>query len=179
MELDLETFGGFKEVGGCHYRTDHDLAGHQKGSGEKLEVTVDEKKILPHVLELSFGIDRNIWALLDIFFRIEKERELFTLPATVAPIQVAVFPLVNKDKLPEKAEEVYSLLKEHFKTVADSKGSIGKMYRRMEEIGTPSMITIDYDSLKQHDVTVRDRDTMQQVRVKIKDLVEHLQKRFK
>jgi len=83
---------------------------------------------------------------------------------------------VNKDNLPEKAEEVYALLKDHFKTFYDTKGSIGKMYRRVDEIGTPVMITIDYDSLKKNDVTVRDRDTMQQVRVKIKNLVDHLRK---
>ncbi len=174
IELDMDTLGGFKEVAGCHYRTDHDLAGHQKGSNEKLEVLSNGKKIIPHVLELSFGVDRNIWALLDLTYKMEKEREFFSLPNVVAPIAVAVFPLVNKDKLPEKADEVYALLRKHFKTFYDSKGSIGKMYRRMDEIGTPFMITIDYDSLKQQDVTVRDRDSMKQVRVKIKDLVVYL-----
>ncbi|MBI1973168.1 glycine--tRNA ligase [Candidatus Woesearchaeota archaeon] len=178
VELDCETLGGFKEVGGLHLRGSYDLEGHQKGSGEKLEILVDGKKILPHVLELSFGIDRNIWALLDIFFRAEKERDLLSLPAVVAPIQVAVFPLVNKDGLPEKAKEVYDLVHEHFYTLYDQKGSIGKMYRRVDEIGTPYMITLDYDSLKDNDVTVRDRDSMKQVRVKIKDLVSYLQKLF-
>ncbi len=174
MELDLETLGGFKEVGGCHYRTDHDLAGHQKGSNDKLEVLSNGKKILPHVLELSFGIDRNIWSLLDINYKMEQEREIFSLPAAVAPIQVAVFPLVNKDKLPEKAEEVYALLKDKFKTVMDAKGSLGKMYRRMDEIGTKATITVDYQTLKDNTVTLRDRDSMQQIRVSVKELCEKL-----
>ena len=95
---------------------------------------------------------------------------MFKLPFNLIPIQIAVFPLVNKDKLPEKAEEVYNLLKKEFKVLYDKKGSIGRMYRRVDEIGVPAMITIDYDSLKKKDVTLRDRDSMKQIRVKIKDL---------
>ena len=181
IELNLETLGGWKEAGGVHYRTDHDLGGHQKGSNTKLEVTIDEdnkvKRFIPHVLELSFGVDRNVWALLDIFYKEEKERTLFSFPNKLAPIDAAVFPLVNKDKLPEIAEKVFlELFKQGFTVFYDDSGSIGKRYRRQDEIGTKNSLTIDFDSIKQNDVTLRDRDTMQQVRIKIKDLKENLNK---
>ncbi|MEK6907025.1 MAG: glycine--tRNA ligase [Nanoarchaeota archaeon] len=170
IELNLETLNGFKEVGGLHYRGSHDLSKHQEGSEEKLEVNINGKKFIPHVLELSFGVDRNLWGLLDIFYHEDKERQMFKLPFNLVPIQAAVFPLVDKDKLPEKSQEIYNLLKKEFKVLYDNKGSIGRMYRRVDEIGVPAMITIDYDSLKKKDVTLRDRDTMKQIRVKIKDL---------
>ncbi len=125
---------------------------------------------MPNVLELSFGVDRNLWGLLDLFYHEDKERQMFSLPFNLTPIQVAVFPLMNKDNLPKKALEVYNLLKKEFKTSYDSSGSIGRMYRRVDEIGVPAMITIDYDSLKKNDVTLRDRNSMKQIRVKIKDL---------
>lgn len=174
IELNLETLSGFKEVGGLHYRGEHDLSGHQKGSKEKLEVSITEdgktKKLIPNVLELSFGVDRNIWALLDLFYHEDKERQMFKLPFSLVPIEAAVFPLVDKDKLPEKAQEIYSSLKKEFKVLYDNKGSIGKMYRRVDEIGVPAMITIDHETLKKKTVTLRERDTMKQIRVKIKDL---------
>ena len=173
-EIDLESLGGFKEVAGCHFRSDYDLSNHQKGSNEKLEVTINEngkaKKLIPNVLELSFGVDRNIWALLDVFFKEEKERTLFNFPNNLLPVEVAVFPLVNKDKLPEKAKKVYHDLNKEFLSFYDSSGSIGKMYRRMDEIGTKYMITIDHESLKKKDMTIRDRNTMKQIRVKEKDV---------
>jgi glycyl-tRNA synthetase len=170
IELELETLKGFKEIGGLHYRSSHDLTRHQEGSGEKLEVNINGKKFIPHVLELSFGVDRNIWALLDLFYDEDKERQMFKLPFNLVPIEVAVFPLVDKDKLPEKALEVYTLLKDDFGVLFDNKGSIGRMYRRVDEIGVPAMITIDYQTLKNKTVTLRERDTMKQIRVKIKDL---------
>jgi glycyl-tRNA synthetase len=170
IELELETLKGFKEIGGLHYRSSHDLTRHQEGSGEKLEVNINGKKFIPHVLELSFGVDRNIWALLDLFYDEDKERQMFKLPFNLVPIEVAVFPLVDKDKLPEKALEVYTLLKDDFGVLFDNKGSIGRMYRRVDEIGVPAMITIDHQTLKNKTVTLRERDTMKQIRVKIKDL---------
>ena len=170
IELNMDSLGGFKEVGGLHYRTDYDTKNH------KVLINYNEKNIYPHVLELSFGVDRNIWALMDIFYRKEKERELFLFNRNIAPVEVAVFPLVNKDKIPEKAEEVYELIKKDFNVFYDSKGSIGKMYRRMDEIGCIAMITVDHDSLKDNDVTLRDRDSMKQIRVKVSDLKEKLSK---
>lgn len=175
VEIDLETLGGFKEVAALHYRGDHDLGGHQKGSKDNLTVMKDGKKILPHVMELTFGIDRNIWALLDIFYKEEKERTYFNFPSTVSPFETTVFPLVkNKPLVLKKSKEVYELLKKDFKTFYDESGSIGRRYRRAEEVGINSMITIDFDSLKKNDVTLRDRNSMKQIRVKIKDLSETL-----
>ncbi|MEK6955029.1 MAG: glycine--tRNA ligase [Nanoarchaeota archaeon] len=180
IELNLETLGGFKECGGVHYRGDHDLGGHQKGSGEKLEVTIDEsgksKKVLPHVLELSFGVDRNFWALLDVFFKEESERTLFSFPQIVCPFNAAVFPLVNKEKLPELAEKVFLSLNKDFDVFFDDSGSIGKRYRRQDEVGTKYCITVDFDSLTKNDVTVRDRDSMEQVRVKVSELKDYISK---
>jgi len=178
VELNLETLGGFKEVAGCHYRSDHDLSAHQKVSGEKLEVFYENKRFIPHVLEISFGIDRNIFALLDLFYKEDSERSWFSFSAELAPIEVAVFPLVSKDKLPELSVKVYDELKDEFQAFYDESGSIGKRYRRADEIGVPFCITIDHDSLKKKDVTVRMRDDMKQKRVKIKDLKDHLCKLY-
>ncbi|MEK6904321.1 MAG: His/Gly/Thr/Pro-type tRNA ligase C-terminal domain-containing protein [Nanoarchaeota archaeon] len=174
VELNLETLGGFKEVAGVHYRETHDLGGHQKGSGEKLEVLVEGKRILPVVLELSFGVDRNIWALLDIFFKQEKERNLFAFPAAIAPLNLAVFPLVNKDGLPEKAKKIHEVLRKEFITTLDVKASIGRLYRRVDEIGCPLAITIDYQTLKDDTVTIRFIKDMNQTRVKISELKEKI-----
>ncbi len=178
VEVDLDTLGGFKEVAGVHYRTDHDLGGHQKGSGEKLEV-LDEatkEKFIPHVLELSFGVDRNIWLLLDLFYREEKERTVFAFPSVVTPLDSAIFPLMNKEKIPEVAEKVFHGLFKDFSVFYDDSGSIGRRYRRQDEVGTNFCITVDFDSLTQQDVTLRDRDSMKQIRLPIAELKEKLQK---
>ncbi|MBI2106141.1 glycine--tRNA ligase [Candidatus Woesearchaeota archaeon] len=178
VELNLETLGGFKEVAGVHFRGNHDLGGHQAGSKTKLEVVVDGKRFVPHVLELSFGVDRNIWALLDLFFKEEKERNLFTFPHSLSPIDVAIFPLLKKDNLPKIAKEIFDGLKKDFKCSYDETGSIGKMYRRMDEVGCSIMITVDHESLKNKTVTIRDRDSMKQTRIKIKDLKEKISDLF-
>lgn len=178
VEVDLETLGGFKEVGGVHFRTDHDLGGHQKGSGERLEVLNEatKEKFIPQVLELSFGVDRNIWMLLDIFYREEKERSLFQFPSVVTPIDTAVFPLVNKEKVPDVAEKIFKELYKDLTVFYDDSGSIGRRYRRQDEVGTNFCITVDFQSLEDKTATLRDRDTMKQVRVKITDLKETLRK---
>mgnify|MGYP001614001791 CR=1 FL=1 len=181
IEINLETLGGWKEVGGCHFRGTHDLGGHQTGSGTNLEITVDEegrvKRFLPSVLELSFGVDRNIWALIDIFYKEEKERTTFSFTPQLSPIDAAVFPLVNKDKLPDISENIFmELFRSGFSVLYDNSGSIGKRYRRQDEIGTNICITVDFDSLNKNDITIRDRDTMKQIRLKNKDLKETLNK---
>jgi glycyl-tRNA synthetase len=176
IEVNLETLKGFKELGGIHYRGSHDLGGHQEGSKTKLEVTIDNKKFIPNVLELSFGVDRNIWALLDIFYKEEQERTIFTFPNKTSPIDVAIFPLVKKDNLPEIAKEIFHELRQEFITTYDESGSIGKMYRRVDEIGCPFMITIDHQTLEDDTVTLRERETMQQIRIKKEEITDTLKK---
>jgi glycyl-tRNA synthetase len=172
VEIKLETLGGFKEVSGIHYRTDYDLSRHEKESKENLCVFYNNKKFIPHVIELSFGIDRNLWALLDVFFKEEKERTIFNFPLTVSPYDLAIFPLVSREKMPELAKKVYNILKADFACFYDETDSIGRRYRRQDEIGTPFCLTIDSKSLKDKTVTVRARDSMKQDRVKIDKLKE-------
>ena len=174
MEVDCETLGGFKEMGGVHYRTDHDLGGHQKLSGKSQEVFFDGKKFVPHVLELSFGVDRILLCLLDVDYAKEGDRTYIKLPKALAPFTAAVFPLVNKDGLPEKAVEVCNLLKPFMECFYDDTGSIGKRYYRQDEVGTFACITVDHQTLEDGTVTVRDRDTTKQERVKISELAKKL-----
>lgn len=166
VEVNLKALGGFKEVGGIHYRTDHDLEGHQKESKEKMTVVKDDHKFIPHVLELSFGVDRNIWMLLDTFYVREKERSLFSFPDVVSPFDLAIFPLVKKDeKLVSKSKELFEDLFDKFDLFYDESGSIGRRYRRQDEIGTLFCATIDSEG-----ITLRHRDSMKQRRVKVQEL---------
>ena len=177
IEINFDTLGGFKEVAGVHYRTDHDLGGHQRISKKKLEVSIDGKKFLPHVLELSFGVDRNIYSLFDVFFNKGKEGEMFKFPGILAPIKAAVFPLVRNDEnILNFAKDIYSELRKEFSVQYDQSGSVGRRYARQDEVGTPFCITIDNDSIENNDVTIRDRETTKQIRVKKKDLKETLRK---
>ncbi len=176
VELVLDTVGGFKEVGGVHYRTDHDLAGHQKVSGKNLSVSVDGKKFIPHVLELSFGVDRNVFSFLDVFFDKGKEGFIFSFPPKLAPIRVAIFPIVKQKEFVKIGEDVFNDLKKEWNVVYDPSGSIGRRYARNDEIGTPFCITVDGDSVKNKDVTIRDRDTTKQIRVKVSELKDVLRK---
>ncbi len=178
VEIYLDTLGGFKEVAGVHYRTDHDLAGHAKISGKNLEIFDEKskKKFIPHILELSFGIDRNIWTLLDISYGIGKDWSMFRFTPRLAPIKAAIFPIVKGDNFKEISLEILNDLKKDWNVVYDESGSIGRRYARNDEIGTPYCITIDEKSPKNHDVTIRDRDTKKQIRVKISELKETLKK---
>ena len=173
IELNLESVGGWKEVAGIHYRTDHDLKGHEKVSGQKQAVNIEGKVFIPHVLELSFGVDRNVYALLELAYTEEKDRTVLKFPRRVSPYDAGIFPLVKKDGLAELARDVQRKLRDAgFIVFYDEGGSIGRRYRRIDEIGVALGITIDYDSKKNKDVTIRDRDTMDQVRVKIDKLPE-------
>jgi glycyl-tRNA synthetase len=168
MEVKQDSLGGFKEIGGVHYRGDHDLTGHQNTSKVSQTVTIDGETFIPHVLELSFGIDRMLWALLDAKYekvKTEKgERYVLHLPPKIAPTQVAVLPLLGKDGLPEKAMPIYEQLAKEFKCFYDVGGSIGRRYARMDEIGTPYCVTIDHQTLQDGTVTIRERDTAAQKR---------------
>jgi glycyl-tRNA synthetase len=174
FDCEVKTDEGWVEIAANHYRTDYDLKCHMKASGKDLSIVENDKKVVPHVWEISEGIDRTIFLVMVHSFREGKERgwNWFAFPPSIAPFAAAVFPLVSKDKLPEKAREVYEQLKKCYDVYYDESGSIGKRYARADEVGVPWCITVDHDSLKNGDVTVRDRDSTKQVRVKIKDLTE-------
>jgi glycyl-tRNA synthetase len=160
---------------GVHDRQSYDLERHEKYSKKKLRADGE----IPHILEIAFGSDRPTFALIDLFLdedKIDREKRIvLKLPKNMAPIPVAVFPLMKKGGLSEKAEEVYDVIKGKFTSAFyDEAGSIGKRYRRMDEVGTPYCVTIDYDTLKDNTVTVRDRDSMKQKRIKIDKLVNYL-----
>lgn len=169
---------GQKELWGMAYRTNFDLTQHQTHSGQSLEFTDpddNKRKLIPHVIEPSFGVDRTLLALLTSCYTEETVAEgdtrivLKFLPH-IAPVQVAVLPLMKKDGMSEKAHEIAAELRKYFRVDYDEAGSLGKRYRREDEIGTPYCVTVDYETFDDHAVTVRDRDTMQQERVKIDDL---------
>ncbi len=169
---------GRVEMIGISDRTDYDLKAHQDLSKVGMEVNKDGRKFIPHVVEVAFGIDRPFYCTLESCFVEEtgdKPREYFRFPKEVAPYRAAVFPLVGKDGVDTKAREVFNVLKDAGLFVQwDESGSIGRRYARADEVGIPFCITIDYDTLKDDTVTVRDRDTMKQERVKIAELAKRL-----
>jgi glycyl-tRNA synthetase len=168
-DFEVESELGWMELVACNYRGDHDLNSHAKGSKQNLEVMDLDQKVLPHIFELSMGIDRTLYILLEQAYREDKERAYLALKPNLAPIFVQVCPLVAKDGLPELAKEVQSRIS-CFSSTYDEGGSIGKRYRRADEIGIPYVITIDYQTKEDRTVTIRDRDTMTQKRIKIDDL---------
>jgi len=179
MEANLDAVG-WTEIGGVHYRTDHDLKGHQEVSNENLSFFDEEtkEKFIPHVLELSFGVDRNFYSILNFAYFYDEKRQNIVLkfPPNLAPVKAAVFPIVKREDFEKISEDIFNELKIEFKAVYDKSGSIGRRYSRNDEIGTLFCITVDDDSLKKKEVTVRIRDSAEQVRIKIKDLKESLKK---
>jgi glycyl-tRNA synthetase len=175
---------GVKEIAGIAYRTDFDLSSHQKMSGKNLEYIPKDgsEKYLPHVIEPTFGVDRHVLAVLTEFYREDKvngeDRVFLALPAHLAPVKVAVFPLLkNKPELIKKARELFAKLKSEYGAVMwDDNGNIGKRYRRQDEIGTPYCVTVDFQSLDDDTFTIRDRDTTEQVRLSAKELSDKLSK---
>ncbi|MEM2990018.1 MAG: His/Gly/Thr/Pro-type tRNA ligase C-terminal domain-containing protein [Halobacteria archaeon] len=141
-----------------------------KVSGKDLMVLDDGEKIVPHVFELSMGVDRSLYVLIEHSYSETQNRRILKLPYFLAPIQVAVFPLVSRDGLPEKALKIYEMIKLDFDSIFDEKGDIGRRYRKMDEIGTPVCVTIDYQTLNDDTVTIRDRDTMAQRRIHVSEL---------
>jgi glycyl-tRNA synthetase len=182
IEYNFEALGGFKEVEGIHQRGDWDLSQHQKFSGTKLEYTDPKtnEKFIPHIMETSAGLNRLVFAFIHEAYTEEEVKEgdsriVLKFDKRLAPIKAAVFPLLkNKPELVKKAKEIYSDLAQDFMCEFDDNGNIGKRYRRQDEIGTPYCVTVDFDSLKNNDVTIRDRDTMEQKRVKIDELKDFL-----
>ena len=184
VDLYYEFPFGKDELWAIAYRTDYDLARHHKASGQNLEYFDRDgnKKYIPHVIEPTFGVDRTILALLTEAYYEDKKnkRVVLRFKPSMAPIKVAVFPLLaNKPKLIKKAKEVYDILKKSFLTAWDERGNIGKRYYAQDEAGTPFACTIDFDTLKDNTVTIRDRDTMKQERVKIKELINYLNNKLK
>ena len=176
-DIEFDFPMGFKELEGIHSRTDFDLNAHEEHSGRKLRFYDPEKEesYVPYVVETSIGLDRMFLAVLSNALRTEtledgSERVVMRIPAALAPVKLAVLPLLKKDGLPEKAREVVNLLKLDHNIQYDEKDAIGRRYRRQDAIGTPLCVTIDHDTLEDNAVTLRDRDTMKQVRVPIAEL---------
>ncbi|HNV95999.1 MAG TPA: glycine--tRNA ligase, partial [Bacteroidales bacterium] len=174
---------GFKELEGIHSRTDFDLNAHQKYSGKKLQFFDPEtnESYVPYVIETSIGLDRMFLAVLSNAYRPEKlddgtERLVLKIPYILAPIKVAVLPLVKRDGMPEKAREIMRKLQPHFYCQYDEKDTVGRRYRRQDAIGTPLCVTIDQNTIEKNMVTVRHRDSMKQDEVAVEQLVEYLQK---
>lgn len=184
IDIEYQFEFGWKELEGIHDRGTYDLSQHEEFSSQKLRYFDQEsrEKYVPAVVETSGGVDRAFLVFLTDAYTEEevkgRKRVVLKLHPKLAAYKVAVFPLVSKDGLDKKAEEVFKMLNEKFNAFYDEKGSIGKRYRRMDEIGTPFCVTIDYDTKEDDTVTIRDRDTMEQDRVKIKDLPEYIRKRL-
>jgi glycyl-tRNA synthetase len=171
---------GWSELEGIANRGDFDLTQHAKFSGEKLEYfdTASGERYVPHVIEPAAGVGRTMLAVLCDAYDEEEvgggTRTVLRMHPRLAPIKVAVLPVVSKDGLPERAREVFDLLRGQIQAEYDEGGSIGKRYRRQDEIGTPFGVTVDHQTLEDGTVTVRDRDTLEQERVAIDDLPAHL-----
>lgn len=176
-DIEFEFPFGFKEIEGIHSRTDFDLKNHEKYSGKSLkyfDIELNESYI-PYVIETSIGLDRTFLAVMAAAYTEEKlenneSRVVLKFPPALAPIKVAIFPLIKRDGLPEIAHKIYEDLKLDFKCFYDEKDSIGKRYRRQDAIGTPFCITVDHTTLEDNTVTIRYRDSMEQERVKIEAL---------
>ncbi|MDR2533836.1 MAG: glycine--tRNA ligase [Tannerellaceae bacterium] len=178
-DIEFEMPFGFKEVEGIHSRTDFDLSQHEQYSGKKIQYFDPEqgRNYTPYVIETSIGVDRVFLSIISGSYVDEKlengeSRALLRLPAELAPVKLAVLPLVKKDGLPERAREIADMFRFDFRCAYDEKDSIGKRYRRQDAIGSPFCITVDHDTLSNGSVTVRHRDTMKQDRVSIDRLYE-------
>ena len=185
VDLEYKFPFGFKEMWAVAYRTNFDLTNHSNHSKEDLSYRDPKtnEKFIPHVVEPTFGMSRGVLVLLVDAYREEevngKTRTYLKLDPKIAPVKAAVFPLQKDDKLRGKARELYETLRSSFVTEFDDAGNIGKMYRRQDEIGTPYCITVDYQTLEDHTVTVRERDTMSQSRMPIDTVLPFIQEKLK
>lgn len=181
IDFEFEFPFGKKELWGLAYRTNYDLSQHQEHSKQKLEYadpSDNRIKFIPHVVEPSLGVDRTLLAILASAYHEEEvnnsTRTVMRFKPSIAPFHIAILPLMKKEPLTAKAREVYQKLKQQFRCEYDESGSIGKRYRRQDEIGTPYCVTIDFDSLEDNSVTIRNRDTLEQERIAIENLASHL-----
>jgi glycyl-tRNA synthetase len=175
---------GWGEVNGTHNRTDYDLGRHQEYSGVNQQYLDPEtnEKFTPYIIESTVGCDRTVLAVLDNAYTEETledgtTREVMKLIPFLAPYKVTVLPLAKKYH-GEKAAEVFNMLSKHFMTTYDESGSIGKRYRRSDAIGTPWCVTIDDETINNGTVTVRDRDTMEQITLKLDEVVDYVKERI-
>ncbi len=169
-DFEILTSTGWVEVVANNYRGDYDLTSHSKFSGQDFNLIEDEKKFIPHVFEISMGLDRLMYCIMENSLSKRDKKPLLKLPRYIVPLDFVVLPLVKKDGIDKKAKEIYEMLKMSFDTTYDEKGSIGKRYVLYDQLGVPLAITVDYESLKKNDCTLRDRDTTKQKRFKIEDL---------
>ena len=180
-DLEYKFPFGFKEWYACAYRTNFDLKNHMEKSGVDLQYTdpKTKKKFIPHVIEPTFGLSRSILVLLIDAYTEEKDRVVLKLAPKMAPYKVAVFPLLaNKPELAKVAKTIFKDLSQTYSCSWDDHGNIGKRYRRQDEAGTPWCITVDFDTLKDDTVTVRERDTMKQERIKIDKLNKYIKEKL-
>lgn len=182
FDFEVETSNGWLELVACNYRSDYDLSKHSAISKQNLNVidSSDNTKVLPHIFELSMGIDRSIYSILEhsYYEDLDSNRVVLKLVPQIAPVLVGVLPLVTKDGLREKAQEIYSTLKLNYSAFYDESGSIGRRYRRLEEIGAPFAFTIDNQTMKDDTVTIRYRDSMMQERVGVSEISGFLDARL-
>ena len=178
FDFEVKTTIGWLELVACNYRSDYDLSSHANKSKEKFQVMDNDEKVLPHVFEISMGIDRSLYCILEHSYRDDKENErvVLSIKPYLAPVHVGVLSLVKKDGLAEKTDEIYLQIKTKFDSFLDHSGAIGRRYRRLDEIGAPFAITIDHQTKEDNTVTIRSRDSMNQDRVKITELEAILSK---
>ncbi len=172
-DTEIKTSLGWVEIVANNNRTDYDMSAHGKVSGKDVTVVNPEtnEKFIPHVWEISMGVDRLFYCVMETSYKKDAERVYLSLPAYVAPADASIFPLINKEGMPEKADEIAGKLKKEGMCIeVEAKDSIGKRYARADEIGIPFCITVDGETSADDSVTIRERDTKKQVRVKIKDL---------
>ena len=169
FDFEVETTIGWLELVACNYRSDYDLSSHASKSKEKFEVMDNDEKVLPHVFEISMGIDRSLYTILEHSLKDDKEHErvVLSLKPYLAPVHVGVLSLVKKDGLKEKTDEIFLQIKRKFDAFLDHSGAIGRRYRRLDEIGAPFAVTIDHQTLEDNTVTIRKRDSMEQTRITI------------
>jgi glycyl-tRNA synthetase len=172
FDFEVETTIGWLELVACNYRSDYDLSSHAKKSKEKFEVMDNDEKVLPHVFEISMGIDRSLYTIIEHSLKDDKEHEriVLSLKPYLSPIHVGVLSLIKKDGLKEKTDEIYLQIKRKYDAFLDHSGAIGRRYRRLDEVGSPFAITVDYQTLEDQTVTLRQRDSMEQNRIKISDI---------